>query len=970
MATAKYNEQRQRAIDFIQSQQWQQLAQQKGMTQQVNQALSSAGLQPNTQQQPNFASNTATGTYKAPDVSKLKTNELIPWALKTDFSKIDVKSIDPAKYQYWKEAIDLGINQQDRNLQLWAWAAWAWLKSQDDIMWELMKNASYAAMDEDSKKRTAADVYQKMWEYQASQTEWTPEWTTVTPWTFMKDWVETPILWYGDLDPEMQKLVDWMTDAQKKMLDMMWGSDANAAAEYLRQAKREQEYQTWQRDLTIKINDLQWNVLEIQSSQRLRDAGKQVDNLIQNYAYLGSMWAPWVSQQRLTAVKDHIVEAEKKFAEMKQIESHIAQIRELWLEMDTAAFEKQMADISDDLNMKVGMQIQNALNDMTAADLAWQLDTIDWVTQFKRSLLEKLDANINWYTQWSMQQMQYVTEQYTKIADDAQARIKEWTTNANTINKDMSIAQGYYVDGNGNPVYNSSWQPIMLPEKPPMDPIYDKEKWQLITFSTDANGQIVANVQQVTDQVSVQTSWIQAMANMWYSIEEIQKVFKDVDPNLIVAAVKQFEQQSEWPSFTPVDPVKQQQALQQVIAQWDGSMWWQCWAFVNDYLQSMWLDRMFIDPIDAKKAVMNSDTPTIWSVAVIDWSDNPNATLAQQKYWHVGIVTAINKDWTVTLKQSNKKWDELVFTSNYKTSQISWYFDPTKASETPSKWKEIMWSLWLPVSYERSVKNFVPATLMNSEIELKQLNETIKSMYKWWVAEEDAALYFMWFNIKDEANKWLAKELVAVWRSLPEDMQQSFVKSISDFMNSGNIDWALRKAEQTAMNYAKKIEWGNFMSESSVKTAVQRSNDIYSYVSWLKNSPIWVAQWTMQKWLGKLKGKEAQTIQTQITQAVAQMRNQLLWSAVTPSEQAFLAPLIPDLNDTPANFMIKLNNLKNAPLQQYNNIRTTYWLPALDEDSLLNFKNRVNLYRWGWITEDVQPKTQTWWGDTWADFDL
>lgn len=36
-----------------------------------------------------------------------------------------------------------------------------------------------------------------------------------------------------------------------------------------------------------------------------------------------------------------------------------------------------MADISDDLNMKVGMQIQNAMNEMTAADLSGQLDTID-----------------------------------------------------------------------------------------------------------------------------------------------------------------------------------------------------------------------------------------------------------------------------------------------------------------------------------------------------------------------------------------------------------------------------------------------------------------------------------------------------------------------------------------------------------------------------------------------------------------
>jgi hypothetical protein len=35
-----------------------------------------------------------------------------------------------------------------------------------------------------------------------------------------------------------------LSDPEKRLLDMMWGSDANAAAEYLRQAKREQEYQT------------------------------------------------------------------------------------------------------------------------------------------------------------------------------------------------------------------------------------------------------------------------------------------------------------------------------------------------------------------------------------------------------------------------------------------------------------------------------------------------------------------------------------------------------------------------------------------------------------------------------------------------------------------------------------------------------------------------------------------------------
>jgi hypothetical protein len=45
-----------------------------------------------------------------------------------------------------------------------------------------------------------------------------------------------------------------------------------------------------------------------------------------------------------------------------------------------------------------------------------------------------------------MAQMQYVTEQYTKIADDAQVRIQEWTKNANTVNTELSAAKGIYVD--------------------------------------------------------------------------------------------------------------------------------------------------------------------------------------------------------------------------------------------------------------------------------------------------------------------------------------------------------------------------------------------------------------------------------------------------------------------------------------------------------------------------------------------
>ena len=86
------------------------------------------------------------------------------------------------------------------------------------------------------------------------------------------------------------------------------------------------------------------------------------------------------------------------------------------------------------------------MNEFTSADLAGQLDTIDGVTPFRRSLLEKLDANISGYTEGSMKQMQYVTQQYDKLAEDAQKRIEERTKNSNTVNTDLSTAKGYYVD--------------------------------------------------------------------------------------------------------------------------------------------------------------------------------------------------------------------------------------------------------------------------------------------------------------------------------------------------------------------------------------------------------------------------------------------------------------------------------------------------------------------------------------------
>lgn len=125
-----------------------------------------------------------------------------------------------------------------------------------------------------------------------------------------------------------------------------------------------------------------------------------------------------------------------------------------------------------------------------------------------------------------------------------------------------------------------------------------------------------------------------------------------------------------------------------------GSHGWQCWAFVNDYLQSLWIWRLFTDPITDKTWVINTEKwyiPQVWDVAVMD---SPSAP----QYWHVAIVTGVEQDWKgnykITTLESNKKWEESVFTRTFvpstaknNSNYVYWYYHP-----------EVQWNAWWNVS--------------------------------------------------------------------------------------------------------------------------------------------------------------------------------------------------------------------------------------------------------------------------------
>ncbi len=111
-----------------------------------------------------------------------------------------------------------------------------------------------------------------------------------------------------------------------------------------------------------------------------------------------------------------------------------------------------------------------------------------------------------------------------------------------------------------------------------------------------------------------------------------------------------------------------------------GSKWGQCGSFVNDYLQSLGLWRVFTDPIDKKVAAINTPKwyqPQVWDVVVMD-SPNPKT----KQYGHVAIITGINEDGTFSTLESNKKWEWEVFTRNAvdpKKVKVYWYYHPDGA---------------------------------------------------------------------------------------------------------------------------------------------------------------------------------------------------------------------------------------------------------------------------------------------------
>ena len=196
-------------------------------------------------------------------------------------------------------------------------------------------------------------------------------------------------------------------------------------------------------------------IAEINSQRTIEEAQKQVANLKQNIGYLGTGGQPGVSSQKLDAVSNQVSLADRTLKNIIEVERLQKENRVAGQEKNAEIFTRQLKILQDDLDGKVNKKVQGALNEFTSAELAGKLDTIPEIEAFQQQLYAQLDGDLSSIMDTNIEARQFLIERYDKLAESQKAQMQakekataEYKKNANSLNKDMSNALGYFVNDN------------------------------------------------------------------------------------------------------------------------------------------------------------------------------------------------------------------------------------------------------------------------------------------------------------------------------------------------------------------------------------------------------------------------------------------------------------------------------------------------------------------------------------------
>lgn len=463
-------------------------------------------------------------------------------------------------------------------------------------------------------------------------------------------------------------------------------------------------------------------------------------------------------------------------------------------------------------------------------------------------------------------------------------------------------------------------------------------------FATISSGRKISD--WVSDKWSVTTvknaNWEDMSVMYNQSTGEIRNLWGDYVWNMWVSTPWTPSKTEYWKSYTVVSQEQLVNWLDDFLADYEiGSKWWQCWAFINNWLKKIGAitENIYTNDLQSKLGSKNqeadADAQSGW-VAIYDPS---KLSWNWAKYWHIGFVVKDNWDWTVAIldsnwtKNANWQYDETVwYHPSVPKSSLYGYFDPTKSNTTePAKidYAKVLW--------------WIPTQLRNTDIEKQWYLDIAKEQFEKWLNPFEAAMSIIWFDITNKdakAQSLKNKVLDIIQQQWSETMfNQSVLSSMASFINQWKYEQALQTLENQLGNYMRS-QWTSNLERDSVASAMQAIDNLNN----IKNYKWFVQWWFATIW--ELMWAEWQsTAKFQVRVNSVKKTLKSLWY-----DDEDIDNIVPKLTNDKATFTARVGALEDALTSQYNILRANHWLPAMDKSWILKQTPLSEIYKVWYVT--------------------
>lgn len=733
-----------------------------------------------------------------------------------------------------------------------------------------------------------------------------------------------------------------LTPQEQKTFQALATQGIKAQTDYLQQSKANQEYLKSQEELNKQMEQNRDQAEDIQARQQLESTAKQVANLKQNIGYLGSQGQPWVSATKLDAVSNQVALAQKTYDDVVKIDQLNKANRQLGQESHAIQFTRQMTQLQDDLDSKVNKTIQWALNQFNAAELKGKLDTIPEIEAFQQQLYAQLDWDLSSIMDTNIEARKFLIDRYDRLAESQKEQMQatakaesEYQKNANTLNKEMSNALGYFVNNNWEPLVDQkTGQQIVVP--PETTTNYDASTGQMILMTKNRDGTVGVQIKQVGTGKPT-SNWTKIGVNADGSDKY---GFVDATKNTVTPYVSptgeatgdlryladQFPNQAWAKNNNPAGitwnanfdkwlgtaRLLQQAGIQYSKGTARPSNEWGNYVTFNTIEDGLRAQQILMTQTYGNSTVWQMLSSWVWT------SEWPN--YAKQVAGMAGITDLNQKVSSLSPEQ----------VSALQMSKIQ--------KESPWLYKLLTQSTWTPpTGWLAEDINVKVANIGNiafgrtmSDTEWKRVESIIKQNPN--ASVNDIALAVRGLNIKNDEDKPLALEYVNIFDKMSDSVKPKtgLEMTISKYINAGDYkglnDFVTKNVDRQV-----KADSDSPILTPEYNVGKQRTEKLLNLIEKNKDK-LGIVSGNVSDFLQKFEwDKDYQQIKTILQMSQADMRKYFAGSAVTETEMKALADFIGGTTKmAPDNLVTMLQTLNEDRTNTYNAQREWFQIPNVN----------------------------------------